>query len=552
MTENNHPPLNPLPSRAGKVKKDKNNKFKINGARIIKTTAAALVFVPLSIFLFYFTINAPVNYNEHDYITQAVLWRHFSMYQDFCYVHMPWLPIIYGIFYQLTGTTHYLLAGRCFTFFFTLVSALVVFLASFRFSKSFYLSLLLAVLLCLNNFVMFIMMESSNYMMPFAFALIAYYFFIIGVSESRQQIWLIALSGFFFSAAAGARSLYAPLGAAFVITGILYPRSLGIAGRIKKVELPLAAGMLAGQVPTIYYLSVAFNNFIFNNFIYHRLITEHHRMLGNYPRMSFPQKLSYWLEMFVNYPEISLMTAGALALLIILIIGNKYYKPEKFKNLPMEPMFTLLSIAILWGLVFFPTPMWRQYYAMPVPFTLILIAYCQARMKRPGKYLSAMFFIAVLVLTIFLQAPGFKSARDLFADFDGLTSIRVHDIAIEIRKSIKDWSEDDKIATLFPVFVLESDLTIYNELATGPFIYEIGDMIPAKYQSELVYASPNKISDILDREPPRAMLVSDTGFDALMLKYAQNRNYQRLDVNFHEFPRHGKFSLYVRPNPEGK
>ena len=519
---------------------------------IIKAIVAALIFVPLSVFLFYLTVNAPVNYNEHDYITQAVLWQHFSMYKDFCYVHMPWLPIIYGIFYKLTGTTHYFLAGRCFTFFFTLVSALVVFLASFRFAKSYYFSLLLAALLSLNNFVMFIMMESSNYMMPFAFALIAYYLFIIGVSESRQKIWLIAMSGFFFSAAAGSRSLYAPLGAAFVITGIFYPRSLGIFGRIKKVELPLLIGMLASQVPTIYYLSIAFHNFIFNNFIYHRLITRHHQLLGNYPRMTLPEKLSYWLEMFEKYPEISLMTAGALALLIILIISKKYFKFENLKSLPMELVFTLLFIAILWTLVFFPTPMWRQYYAMPVPFTLILIAYCQVQMKTSFKYLSAIFFLAVLVLTMFLQAPGFKSARNLLTNFDELTSIRVHDTAFEIRKSIGDWSENDKIATLFPVFVLESNLTIYNELATGPFIYEIGDMIPAKYQNELVYASPKKISDILDRDPPKAMLVSDTDFDVLLLKYAQNRNYQKLAVNFYEFPMHGKFSLYVRPNPEGK
>lgn len=516
---------------------------------IVKASAAGLIFLALSVFLFYFIAGAPVNYNEHDYITQAVLWQDYRMYKDFCYVHMPWLPIIYGAFYKLTGTTYYLLAGRCFTLFFTLLSALVVFLCSYRFSRAWYFSLLMAALLCLNNYMMFIMMESSNYMMPLAFALLAYYFFIIGVSGPKLKILPVLLGGFFISAAAGARLLYAPLAAAFVFTGILYPRSSGVWERVKKIETPLALGMLAGQAPTIYYLAVSFNNFIFNNLVYHRLITEHKRMLGNFPRMTLARKFSYCLEMSVKYPEISLMMAGALVLLVVFIAGKKYYKIENLKSLPVEFALTLSMIAVISVVVFFPTPMWRQYFATPMPFVLILAGLLTGRVTKGWRYFSATFFLLVLVITLILQYPGIVAAKNLFANFDGLTSIRVHKIAFEVREAVKDMGENDKVATLFPIFVLESKLNIYNELATGPFIYEIGDMIPVKYRKGLVYASPKTIFEVLDREPPKAMLVSDTEFDYLLLKYAQKRNYLKLNVILPEFPMHGKFSLYLRPDP---
>ena len=58
-------------------------------------------------------------HDEHMYVTAGYLVKEGRMlYRDFAYLQAPYLPLIYGFVYKLTGTSHYLLAakGICFSF----------------------------------------------------------------------------------------------------------------------------------------------------------------------------------------------------------------------------------------------------------------------------------------------------------------------------------------------------------------------------------------------------------------------------------------------------
>ena len=42
-----------------------------------------------------------------------------------------------------------------------------------------------------------------------------------------------------------------------------------------------------------------------------------------------------------------------------------------------------------------------------------------------------------------------------------------------------------KIATLSPLYAIEANLPIYHELATGPFLYRVGDLLRPEQRKQV-------------------------------------------------------------------
>jgi hypothetical protein len=59
----------------------------------IKQAAAAIVFFVLALGAFSNTMNSPVDHNEHMYISAGVLAKENTLYKDFAFLQMPYLPI---------------------------------------------------------------------------------------------------------------------------------------------------------------------------------------------------------------------------------------------------------------------------------------------------------------------------------------------------------------------------------------------------------------------------------------------------------------------------
>ncbi len=113
----------------------------------------------------------------------------------------------------------------------------------------------------------------------------------------------------------------------------------------------------------------------------------------------------------------------------------------------------------------------------------------------------------------------------------------ISETSYDIKKILEDYNLDttQKIATLSPLFVIESNLPIYLELSTGPFLYRIGDLLTTEQRNNYKGTSYNNLSQFLEKDKPVAIL---TGFEGTLdypfIDFATKNNY--LKVNIDNFP----------------
>jgi hypothetical protein len=127
---------------------------------------------------------------------------------------------------------------------------------------------------------------------------------------------------------------------------------------------------------------------------------------------------------------------------------------------------------------------------------------------------------------------------------DRWSGLHVHDVAMNLRNVLADRpaGTDYKTATLSPLFVIESNLPIYPELSTGPFLYRIGDVLTPEDRDRFMGTSPRSIDGLFNDDPPVAILVGFEGtLDDPLFEYAIANSYTKVDVPGFA----GK--VYVRP-----
>ncbi len=117
-------------------------------------------------------IMSVLSHNEHMYIAAGVLVAKSQViYRDFAFVQTPYLPLLYGNVYRLTGLSHYYLAGKLISFALLGTSGMFLFLLARRVTKDMVLSLSIAALFLLNMNIVNPAVEVSNYILPLALSL---------------------------------------------------------------------------------------------------------------------------------------------------------------------------------------------------------------------------------------------------------------------------------------------------------------------------------------------------------------------------------------------
>ena len=97
-----------------------------------------------------------------------------------------------------------------------------------------------------------------------------------------------------------------------------------------------------------------------------------------------------------------------------------------------------------------------------------------------------------------------------------------------------------KVATLSPIYCVEAGLPFYLELAGGRFPYDVGDKLSQTELLKYRATSPKQLTELLEQDPPAAVLVGFGGQDNDFAKeFVTKHSY--LPVNL------GKGSIYVRP-----
>jgi hypothetical protein len=492
-------------------------------------------------------IMTSLNHNEHMYITASVLLAQgHALYKDFAYLQTPYLPLLYGTVFKLLGvSSFYLLTGKVISVVFLGISSITVFLVAGRVLNNTVLSLGVATLFLLNMTITNAATEVSNYIMPVAFSMVSFYVFIVSI-ENHIRPFGIALAGCFLAIAIGTKLTYATLVIPFIATSLfcaLSEHSAAITAkrRIHCVLVPFIAGLAIGLLPMPFFLS-DLESFLFNNLGYHNVSAQWRQSTGLPGTMSLYSKLVYALHLCFQ--------ADNLVVLLGILLGrgvsiNSVHRIRwAHKRIPTGASLALLLVLIAVPTALAPTPSFPQYFAMPASFLFLLLIYSLSSTSVEIATLHRRVLLALVLVSVAYNGPSLLKSMSHLAHRDRWSGLHVHDVAMNLRNVLADRpaGTDYKTATLSPLFVIESNLPIYPELSTGPFLYRIGDVLTPEDRDRFMGTSPRSIDGLFNDDPPVAILVGFEGtLDDPLIEYAIANSYTKVDV-----PGFGG-KVYVRP-----
>jgi hypothetical protein len=483
------------------------------------------------------TIMTSFSHNEHMYIAASVLVCHNQvLYKGFAYLQTPYLPLLYGNIYRLLSvSSYYLLIGKLISVLFIIISATALFLIARRALFDIAISLSVVALFFLNITIVCSAKESSNYIMPIALSMASFYMFCVSISKNQIKPFGIALTGFLLAIAIGTKLTYATVVIPFVATSLLYPlmsenRSITVKTRLFYVLLPFVAGIAFGLLPMFYYM-LDLDSFIFNNLGFHNVNTQWRQITGFTGRMSLFSKLAYAKEIFFRADNLILLLGILLGLSFSINSFNPLDRPINKYSTEAFLAFLLVLIAVPTALA--PTPSFNQYFSMPVSFIFILLVYSCAPKSIEISTLHRRLLLILVLVSVAYTGPDYLRSIHNLTHRDRWSGLHFHDISMNVRNALIDngIGTDRKIATLSPLFVIESNLPIYSELSTGPFLYRVGDLLTRKQRNQFVGTSPKSIVDLFNEDPPSAILVGfEDELDKPLVEYAKINNYKKVNI----------------------
>jgi hypothetical protein len=488
------------------------------------------------------------DHNEHMYIIASVFVRQGKdLYKDFAYVQMPNLPLLYGYYFRIFDISSlYLFWGKLFSFLFFGVAAAAIFGLSLHISKQMFFSVSILLLFLLNETVLRAAQEVSNYIAPLSLSLLGFYLFIISYQRTKFGPLGMFLAGLFIALAAGTRLLYVVIIPPFAIAVLFFPRSISFSKRFVMLFLPFFGGLMIGLFPVVYYLSEDPQLFLFNNLEYHTINTEYRHLTKYSHNMSISDKLSFARQVFFKADNL------VLILSIFFILSHlelKSLNRSQVGGVTLSLALTLFLVPISTLAILYPTPIFEQYFAMPVSFLFVFIISLYTLVIQTEKKFRNVLVIFIAVSALYTGSSMLKATYRL-TNAENWTGFSVSTTAKYIHDSLGGL-KNGKVATLAPAFVIEANLPIYEEFATGPFLYRVSDLLTPDQQKNVTGISPDRVEKLFENEAPAAILVGfeeaygsksidGEPLESSLIKYAERHNYKLLEDD-----RLGNGRLYI-------
>lgn len=489
--------------------------FAIDGVLAKVLCCVALAFALMHVLGVIFT---EFDHNEHMYVAAGYLISQgLMLYSDFSYLQMPYLPFVYGLLIKLFGGVGGLFLGKLVNFLFFVGSAWILGKLSLRFSRSPVYTALIVFLFLMNVITLRAAFEASNYVAPIFFSFLAVYLFVRAF-DKRLKGYDLVLSGFFLMMSVCIKLYYLPLFAPFVL--VLFAS----AWRLNNGALPIqplvsfTSGAVIGALPVAYFVLNDFDAFWFNNVGYHNLNAEWREMTG-YSRMTLDSKFDFFTKKLGRADVLLVIVFSFFALFVSLMSIRKQGQSTLSGCVPYVLALMLLLFSFV--VVFVPSPMFKQYFALPVSF--VFMACAMMNMEFLGKR-KAWVIGFLIVLSIHTVNKGFEFR---WPAERALVHVQIERGAKKIKALMAERGVDGKLATLSPLYGLEAGLDIYPEFSTGPFLYRVGNLMSEQNQKKMIGTSADSLIEFLDAEPPGAILVGfEKKFDDKLREYAKARAYK--------------------------
>ena len=492
---------------------------------------------------------ANYDHNENMYVTAGVMIsRGDSVYHDFAYLQTPYLPELYGAIFHVTGTQHHVLLARIVNWLLWSAGAGLVGWVASRLTTDRLIATALALLYLLNQAMLRITIESSNYVLPATLALAQAALVLAAMNATRpsRNRVLLFLGGLAAGCAVGTKLNFLAAVVPFFVAPLLGADQGDRRARVGGL-LAMIAGFGLALVPAILLLARDPWVFVFDNLRFHALVTRKDWASPMASEMTFKAKLSWVKHHYApNAIAIVLVMLGAAALALV----------PRFRSAVSRDRlaFTLAAagaLACTVAAALYMTPIWPQYFAMPVPYVLLLAA-CLASSWPSGRVCWGIALgCCVAVWACFaVNRNDLGSLGDIQAKW---TPLAIEHSAAQIRRQLETAGLAGKLATLQPLFATEAGLPFYREFATGPFLFGIGDLLSEPDRKRLIGTSPSALSALFDADPPAAILVglySGWTTEKPLEAYALSHGYRPVRLDYVTFPAmtaHGDSSESIAP-----
>ncbi len=480
-----------------------------NLLRIIQASAC-LVLVVLSLFIFTGSMVKPAVDTEHVSCgAGALLTRGKMIYKDFaCVSQMPYHPYLCAALYKTLNTSYYLLAGRTLTVvcdILIVISIIGIFrhvFASFPVT-GWLLGIAMAVLLVFNGHVDSASGFALNHDFVILCIVLSFWLFVSTDFQRRSRYMRI-----------GAMSALLTLATCMLFTTVfiqllffvilLIQRAKSGKERFKSALPFLFAPLIIlilplwtmVQAPHAFYLNVFEIPFLRMQFIRKMQlmigVTCYDKFLGILTYLTDPQGICPFLI--------------GLCLIVLIILGRRKLKPS---NLTHAILAILVPVFYLIIDLCSPEVSYEK-FARLIPFILISFAYPLLYLRRldtgnPHRlFRTAVIVVAACALTQTASHPSLLRRISILFHPQSWIPMKVHQISEEVAEKIK---EPKLIATLAPLYALESGCDIYLELASGWDGCKIASALPASKRTVTNTLNPKTFRKMLEERPPSGIVI---------------------------------------------
>jgi hypothetical protein len=490
-------------------------------SRTLFFIGTGVFFCAVGLLLFSANMQRGLSHDEHMYVAGGELVaRGLGLpYRNFPYLQMPNLVFIYA---ALFGVSDYLLlSARLFSTLVSLGSLALVFLlvSDLLGGSSYFARFILAagsVMLIVNNPIFnYTSGQAWNHDLPMLFCLGAFVLLRRGTLEGGGEKGMI-VGGLLAGLAVGTRLLFLLVLPVCIFAIAMPPLRLPGRGQLRLVML-FGAGIVLGLLPSLLMFALAPGQFVYGNFVYHQANGEFWERIGYTRAMDLAGKLGYLWEVVLQ-PGNLVLALGLLTLGITVVLMKAHRVFAAWREFYLALM---VAVALLVG-VFVPDPSWYQYYFAPLPFLVLCIGYCAAALYRARVWSLALF--ALIVLLSFVYRPPFYPVENLLSP-DRWEPVRVHHVGEEIGKYVGS----ERVLTFAPIYPLEGGAGIYADLAAGPFTWRSITLLSEGERAASGLMSPGELTGLLNREPPKAILVGfEPDLEMPWIEYAKGRGYREV------------------------
>jgi hypothetical protein len=495
------------------------------------------------------TCFAPLNHDEHMYVAAGVLVRDQALYTDFAYLQAPYLPYLYAAVFPATGT-RYLVAARLVTLGFGLAAVYGVYALARMVSRSRFIAECAVAFFASHHLTLLIFPYARSHVVALTLFVAALVCSVRAVAAAGcRPIWALA-AGALAGAAVGVRLTQLLPAVALLASVLCVPRAAGWRARLLRGGLPLLAGLALALLPAVWVaVHTDFDVFVFNNLGYHAVNAEWSLMQEAVRAVSLPEKLFSSVKYAARGSGLALL----IALALVAIDRLRHRRAAAHRAAPplpvidcttFVPIFLSLAASLLAALL--NTPLLPEYLAFAVPFAALALA----AIVHPAQLVARPVLRHALagLSGLSLLAGGFMAVRECRGQLwpPSVTPLAVHADARRLGQAIAEVvGPNPKVATLAPIYPLEASLTIYRELATGPFLYRVGDLLTAERRRQVIGVSPATLAELLARDPPALIAVfgREGDLEGPFVAFAESHGYVRRDAG------EARSAIWLRPCP---